>query len=53
MKQIIEQWYVIKFCVKLNKLSTKRFFMLQEDYGKGSLSKSQMFRCNKAFEAGK
>jgi hypothetical protein len=33
MQENIEQWYAIKFCVKLNKSATETSASLTEDYG--------------------
>jgi len=43
MQENIEQWYAIKFYVKLNKSATKVFASLAEAYGNVSLSRSMVF----------
>ena len=40
MQENIEQWYAIKFCVKLNKSATETFASLTEAYGDAPLSKT-------------
>jgi hypothetical protein len=44
MQHSVDQWYAIKFCVKLEKSVTETVAMIQKAYGKDALSKSQVFR---------
>ena len=43
MQENIEQRYVIKFCVKLNKSDTERFATLTEAYGDVTLLRTMVF----------
>jgi len=52
MQENIEQWYVIKFCVKLNKSATETFASLTEAYGDVTLSRTMVFKWHKAFKEG-
>ena len=42
MQENIEQWYAIKFCVKLNKSATETLASLTEAYGDATLSKTMV-----------
>ena len=53
MQENIEQWYTIKFCVKLNKSATETFASLTEDYGDVTLSRTIDFKWHKAFKEGR
>ena len=53
MQENIEQWYVIKFCVKLNKSATKTIASLTEAYGDATLSRTMVFKWHKAFKEGR
>jgi len=53
MQENIEQWYAIKFCVKLNKSATETFASLTEAYGDSTLSRTMVFKCHKAFKDGR
>ena len=53
MQENIEQWYAIKFCVKLNKSATETFASLTEAYGDATLSRSVVFKWHKAFKEGR
>jgi len=52
MQENIEQWYAIKFCVKLNKSATEMFASLTETHGDATLSRSMVFKWHKAFKEG-
>ena len=52
MQENIEQCYTIKFCVKLNKSSTDTFASLIEAYGEATLSRTMVFKWQKAFKEG-
>ena len=52
MQENIEQWYVIKFCVKLNKSATETFASLTQAYGDITLSRTMVFKWHKAFKEG-
>ena len=43
MQENIEQWYAIKFCMKLNESATEAFASLTEAYGDGTLSRTMGF----------
>jgi len=53
MQENIEQWYAIKFCVKLNKSAIETFASLTEAYGDATLSRTMVFKWHKAFKAGR
>ena len=53
MQRSVDQRYVIKFCVKLEKSATETLAMIQKAYGKDALSKAQVFRWHKAFREGR
>lgn len=53
MQWAVEQGCVIKFHVTLNKCATETLVLLQEAYGKNSLSKTQVFRWYKNFKDGR
>jgi len=53
MQENIEQWYAIKFCVKLNKSATETFASLTEAYGDATLSRTMVFKWHKAFKEGR
>ena len=44
MQENIEQRYVIKFCVKLNKSAAETFASLTEAYGDATLSRTMVFK---------
>jgi len=50
--QNIEQWYAIKFCVKLNKSATETFASLTKAYGDATLSRTMVFKWHKTFKEG-
>jgi len=52
MQENIEQRYVIKFCVKLNKSAAETFASLTEAYGDATLSRTMVFKWHKAFKGG-
>jgi len=52
MQENIEQWYAIKFCVKLNKSATETSASLTEAYGDATLSRTMVFKWHKAFKQG-
>jgi len=53
MQENIEQRYAIKFCVKLKKSATETFSSLTEAYGDATLSRTMVFKWNKAFKEGR
>ena len=53
MQENIEQRYVIKFCVKLNKSARETFASLTEAYGDATLSRTMVFKWQKAFKEGR
>ena len=53
MQENIEQWYAIKFCVKLNKSATETFASLTEAYGDATLSRTMVFKWHKACKEGR
>ena len=53
MPENIEQWYAIKFCVKLNKSAIETFASLNEAYGDATLSRTMGFKWHKAFKEGR
>jgi predicted trehalose synthase len=53
MQHSFIQRYAIKFCVKLEKSTTETIAMIQNAYGKDTLSKSQVFRRHKALREGR
>jgi len=53
MQENIEQRNAIKFCVKLNKSSTETFASLTEAYGDATLSRTMVFKWQKAFKEGR
>ena len=53
MHENIEQWYAIKFCVKLNKSATETFASLTEAYGYATVSITMVFKLHKAFKEGR
>ncbi|PRD33464.1 UNVERIFIED_CONTAM: hypothetical protein NCL1_17490 [Trichonephila clavipes] len=53
MQQSIEQRYAIKFCVRLGKSGTSTLEMIQQAYGRESLSQAQVFRWHKMFKEGR
>ncbi|GFY00026.1 protein GVQW3 [Trichonephila clavipes] len=50
MQQSIEQRYAIKFCVRLGKLGASTLEMIQQAYGRESLSQAEVFRWHKMFK---
>ncbi|GFX26104.1 protein GVQW3 [Trichonephila clavipes] len=53
MQQSIEQRYAIKFCVRLGKLYASTLEMIQQAYGRESVSQAQGFRWHKMFKEGR
>jgi hypothetical protein len=53
MQENIEENYVIKFCVKINKFATETFAALTEAYGDVTLSRTMVFRWHKDFKEGR
>jgi hypothetical protein len=53
MQENIEQWYAIKFYVKLNKSATETFVSLTEAYGDATISRTMVFKWHKAFKEGR
>ncbi|GFV41080.1 HTH_48 domain-containing protein [Trichonephila clavipes] len=53
MQQSIEQRYAIKFCVRLGKSGASTLEMIQQAYGRESLSQAQVFRWHKMFKEGR
>ena len=53
MQENIEEWYTIKFCVKLNKSATETFSSLTEAYGDATLSRTMVFKWHKALKEGR
>jgi len=53
VQENIEQWYAVKFCVKLNKSATETFASLIEAYGDATLSRTMVFKWHKAFKEGR
>ena len=53
MQENIEQWYAIKFCVKLNKPATELFASLIAAHGDATLSRTMIFKWHKAFNEGR
>ena len=49
----IEQRCAIKFCVKLGETCIEIFNKLKQAYGELALSRSQVFKCYKAFSEGR
>jgi len=52
-KRNLEQRCAIKFCVKLNEKATETYEKLRRAYGEHALSRTQVFRCHKAFLDGR
>ncbi|GFW38112.1 HTH_48 domain-containing protein [Trichonephila clavipes] len=50
MQQSIEQRYAIKFWVRLGKSGASTLEMIQQAYGRESLSQAQVFRWHKMFK---
>ncbi|GFY21155.1 uncharacterized protein TNCV_3991991 [Trichonephila clavipes] len=53
MQQGIEQRYAIKFCVHLGTSGASTLEMIQQAYGRESLSQAQVFRGHKMFKEGR
>ena len=53
MQENIEQWYAIKFFVKLNKSATETFASLTEAYGDATLSRTMFFKWYKTYKEGR
>ena len=53
MQENIEQWYTIKFCVKLNKSAAETFASLTEAYGGATLSRTMVFKWHRSFKEGR
>ena len=53
VKMHLDQRYVLKFCVKLEKSATETLAVIQKAYGKDALLKAQVFRWHKAFSEGR
>jgi len=52
-KRNLEQRCTIKFCVKLNENATETYETLRRAYGEHAISRTQVFRWNKAFLDGR
>jgi len=52
-KQNLEQCCAMKFCVKLNENATESYEKLKRAYGEHAVSRTQVFRCHKAFLDGR
>ena len=52
MQENIEQRYVFKVCVKLNKSAAEKFASLTDAYGDAILSRTMVFKWHKAFKEG-
>jgi hypothetical protein len=52
-RQMIEQGYAIKFCVKLGESATLTCEKVQGAFGEHSLSRAQVFRWHKSFLEGR
>jgi len=52
MQENIEQWYAIKFWVKLNKSATETFASSIEAYGDATLLRTIIFKWQKVFKEG-
>ena len=52
-RQMSEQRYAIKFCVKLGNSTTVTYEKLQRAYGEHSLSRAQVFRWHTSFLEGR
>ncbi|GFW51490.1 protein GVQW3 [Trichonephila clavipes] len=53
MQQSIEQRYANKFCIRLGKSGASTLEMIQQAYGRESLSQAQVFRWHKMFKEGR
>ncbi|GFW10081.1 HTH_48 domain-containing protein [Trichonephila clavipes] len=53
MQQSIEKCYAIKFCVRLEKSAASTLEMIQQAYGRESLSQVQDFRWHRMFKEGR
>ena len=53
VQENIEQRYAIKFCVKLNRSAIQTFVSLTEVYGDATVSRTMLFKWNKAFKKGR
>jgi hypothetical protein len=53
MDSKIEQLVCIKFCMKLDKSTTKTLEMLHEAFGEHSLSRTAVFEWHSRFKAGR
>jgi hypothetical protein len=53
MQDSIEQWYTIKFCVKLNKSATETFAFLTEAYRDATQLRTMVFKWREAFKEGR
>jgi len=52
IQENIEEWYAIKFCVKLNKSATETFASLTEADGDSTVLRTVVFKCHKASKEG-
>jgi len=52
VQENIKQRYAIKFCVKLNKSATETFPSLTKAYGDATVSRTMVFKWQKAFKEG-
>ena len=52
MQENIEEWYAIKFCVKLNKSATETFASLTEAHGDATVLRTVVFKWHKASKEG-
>jgi len=52
-RQMFEQIFAFKFCVKLGESATVTYEKLQRAYGEHSLSRTQLFRWHKSFIEGR
>ncbi|GFS64949.1 protein GVQW3 [Trichonephila clavipes] len=50
---LIEQRYAIKICVRFGKSGASTLEMIQQAYGRESLSQAQVFRWHKMFKEGR
>ncbi|GFX87914.1 HTH_48 domain-containing protein [Trichonephila clavipes] len=53
MQQSIEKRYATKFCIRLGKSGASTLEMIQQAYGRESLSQAQVFRWHKMFKEGR
>uniref|UniRef100_A0A8B9QU22 Mos1 transposase HTH domain-containing protein n=1 Tax=Anas platyrhynchos TaxID=8839 RepID=A0A8B9QU22_ANAPL len=53
MERLLEQRYVIKFCVKLGKTGKETHDMIKEAYGDAAMGRSGVFEWHKLFREGR